>query len=75
MTASQLVKKIKKVEVSKKIGKKSVVVLPIAVWREIEDFLEDLEMSQSRKFAATIKKARSQKNFISREEIKEIFGI
>ena len=49
---------------NKKMGKKSVVVLSLAVWRKIEDYLEDLEMAQSRQLAAKIKRARSQKNCI-----------
>ena len=71
MTARQLVEKIKEVEV-KKIGKKSVVILPLSVWREIEDCLEDLEMNQSRKFAAKIKRARAQKRLYSAEEVKKL---
>jgi hypothetical protein len=71
MTAQRLLQKIKKTEI-RKIGKKPVVVLPLSVWREIEDYLEDLEISQSRHLAAKIKKARSQKKLYSALEVKKL---
>lgn len=57
------------------MGKTSVVVLPLKVWREIEDYLEDLEMSQSRHLAARIKKARAQKKLYSAAEVKKLLAI
>lgn len=74
MTARQLLEKMKKTEV-KKMGKAQVVVLPLKVWREIEDHLEDWEMSQSRQLAAKIKNARSQKKLYSAAEVKKLLAI
>jgi hypothetical protein len=74
MTARQLIEKIKKTEV-KKIGKTPVVVLSLKVWREIEDYLEDLEISQSKQLAAKIKRARSQKKLYSAAEVKKLLAI
>jgi len=74
MTARQLLEKINKTEV-KKMGKMSVVVLPLKVWREIEEYLEDLEMSQSRHLAARIKKARAQKKLYSAADVKKLLAI
>lgn len=74
MTARQLLEKIKKSEVAK-IGKKPVVVLPLKVLREIEDYLEDLEMSGSKRLAAKIKKARSEKKLYSAAEVKKLLAI
>jgi len=74
MTARQLVEKIKKTEV-KKIGNTPVVVLPLKVWREIEDYFEDLEINQSQSLAARIKKARSQKKLYSAAEVKKLLAI
>lgn len=57
------------------MGKSSVVVLPLKVWQEIEDYLEDLEIGQSKKLVAKIKKARSQKKLYSAAEIKKLLAI
>ena len=40
MTSQQLIEKVKKTGIQK-IGKLPVVVLPLKVWEEIEDHLED----------------------------------
>jgi PHD/YefM family antitoxin component YafN of YafNO toxin-antitoxin module len=52
-----------------KIGKESVVVLPIKKWEEVENSLEDLEMYTSEKLRKGIKKSRA--------EVKrgEVFGV
>jgi PHD/YefM family antitoxin component YafN of YafNO toxin-antitoxin module len=73
MTARQLIAEVKKATIYKK-GKKSVVVLSAAAWEKIEDYLEDLEMSQSRRLVATIKKARAEKKLYSPREVKKILG-
>lgn len=74
MTARQLLEKVKKTQI-RKAGKKSVVVLPLKVWREIEDYLEDVEASNSRRLAARIKKARSEKKLYSAAEVKKLLAI
>jgi len=74
MTARQLVREMKKTEI-KKIGKKPMVVLPLAVWRKIEEYLEDLEISQSRQLAAKIRKACLQKKRYSASEVKKLLAI
>lgn len=44
-----------------KVGKESVVVLPLKTWKDIEEKLEDLEMAQSKTFRRKIIKARKEK--------------
>jgi hypothetical protein len=60
MTIQTLLEKSK----IQKIGKTPVVVLPLKIWREIENRLEDAEMSASVFLRKKIAKARSEKNFI-----------
>ena len=58
-----------------KIGKKPVVVLPLEKWREIEDYLEDLEMAQSQIFKKKIAKARKEKKLYSSSELRKMLAI
>ena len=60
MTSQQLLGKIRNTEVQK-IGKTPVVIVPIKIWEEIGDRLEDLEMEQSASFKKKITRARSEK--------------
>ncbi len=59
-----------------KIGKESVVVLPIKEWEEIEASLEDLAMYASEKLRKDIKKSRLEvrgDEFFSMEEVEKMF--
>jgi len=57
-----------------KIGKKPVVVLTLETWREIEDRLENLEMSESNKFKKKITKARAEKKLYSSSQVKKLLS-
>jgi hypothetical protein len=70
MTAQQIYAHTTKAEI-KKIGKKSMVVLPLKIWQEIEEYIEDVEAAQSKHLAKRIKQARSEKKSYSLEEIKK----
>jgi PHD/YefM family antitoxin component YafN of YafNO toxin-antitoxin module len=43
-----------------KVGKKSVVVIPLALWRKLEEYLEDQEALSSKKFLKRIREARKE---------------
>ena len=58
---------------TQKIGKVPVVVLPLPVWEELQNRLEDLEMERSDSFRKKIAKARSEKKFYSFSQVKKIF--
>lgn len=62
MTTSTLLEKIK----TQKIGKTSVVVLPLDVYETIR---EELEMLQSKRLAKEIAKARKEKKIIPLETL------
>ena len=70
MTAQQIFAHTEKVAI-KKIGKESMAVLPLKIWREIEEYIEDIEMSRSKTLAREIKKARTTQKTYSLEEIKK----
>lgn len=59
VTAAILIKRTEKVRI-KKVGGESVASMPAAVWEDIEDFLEELAMSQSPRYLTAIKKARKE---------------
>lgn len=71
MTSSKLLDKTD----FQKIGKKPVVVLPLAIWREIENRLEDLAIQESKKLRKKIAKARSEKKLYSSSELKKLLRI
>ena len=71
MDKAGLLEKIK----SQKIGKAPVVVLPLRVWAEILDQLEELEMMQSKSLRGKITRARSEKKLYSPSQAKKILGI
>lgn len=60
---------------TQKIGKTPVVILPLKVWAEIENRLEDLEMTQSRFLRKKIAKARAEKKTYSFGQVKKMLGI
>ena len=70
MTPSKLLEQSRE----QRIGKKPVVVLPLAVWRELENRLEDLIMLESKKLKSKIAKARSEKKLYSACQLKKVLG-
>jgi PHD/YefM family antitoxin component YafN of YafNO toxin-antitoxin module len=70
MTTQQIYAGAQRVEI-KKIGKKSVALLPLELWLEIEEQLEDMEMARSKTLARQVKKARSERKTYSLEDIKK----
>lgn len=74
MSPTQLIEKLKAVQ-PEKIGKNPVVVLPLKIWREIEDRLEDFEMMNSDVFRKRIMKARKEKKFYPFAEVKKRLGL
>lgn len=56
-------------------GKKPVVILPLAIWKEIEDKLEDMEATESMALRKKIAKARAEKKLYSSAEAKKRLGI
>lgn len=56
MTISTILEKTK----TQKIGKMPVVVLPLAVWQQLEIILEEYQMSCSLNYFRSIKEARKQ---------------
>lgn len=59
MTTAVLVKKVN-TYTSNQFGKKPVVVLPINMWEEIQEHMENLEMLTSKKLAKDVKQSRLQ---------------
>ena len=55
-----------------KIGKESVVILPLA---EYEEMKEDLEMLASKNLRKRIAKARRERKFYTVGEVKKILGL
>jgi len=54
---------------------KASVVIPLNVWQEIEDKLEDLAASQSSALKTKITKARKEKGLYSALEVKKILKL
>ncbi|MBI4993184.1 MAG: hypothetical protein HZC26_03565 [Candidatus Magasanikbacteria bacterium] len=75
MTTAQINTILNKVIKTQKIGKMPVVVLPLPVWEEIQNRLEDMEMTQSDSFRKKIAKARSEKKFYSLAQVKKMLAI
>ena len=71
MTMHQLLEKTRK----GKIGDRPVVVLPLALWREVEQQLEDLEMLQSVELPKRIAKARKEKKLYSAAAVKKLLRL
>ncbi len=74
MITQQLLKKIKKPTLQK-IGKSSMVVFPLAMWRELEDSLEELEMEHARTLPKKIARARKGKRSYSLSQTKKLLGV
>lgn len=60
---------------SQKIGKMPVVVLPLKVWRNIADRLEELEMINSKSLRKKIAIARKEKKLYTLYEAKRMAGV
>ncbi len=58
-----------------KIGKNPVVVLPLKIWQEIENKLEELEMAESKTLRKKIAKARAEQKLYSSTETKKLLRI
>jgi len=71
MTLSTLLSKTK----IQKIGKAPVVVLPLNTWEKIGEYIENLEMMQSRSLRKKIAKARSEKKIYSSYQVKNFLGL
>lgn len=71
MTTSTILKLAK----DQKIGGAPVVVLPLNIWEELKDELEDLEIMKSRFLRKKIAKSRSEKGFYSSSQVKKILDI
>lgn len=71
MTNAELLKKVK----TQKIGKTPMVVLPLNIWEEIEERLENLEILKSKTLKKKISKARSEKKLHSSSQIKKSLGL
>ncbi|MBN2197659.1 hypothetical protein JW698_00455 [Candidatus Wolfebacteria bacterium] len=67
MTISTLLSKAK----TQKIGKEPVVVLPLSIWEELTEYLENIEMVQSQSLKKKISKARSEKKLILHPKLKK----
>ncbi len=71
MTISTLLSKTK----TQKIGKEPVVILPLAIWKKIAEYLEDAEIAQSRFLKKKVSKARSEKKIYSSSQAKKLLGL
>ena len=72
MTAAKLLQRMEKLK-TKKISGQSMAMLPAKTREEVEDFLEDVAMSQSRHLAERIKRARAdirKGRYATLEEVK-----
>ncbi len=58
-----------------KIGKEPVVIVPLKQWEDLEDRLEDFEMSSSVFFRKKIAKARGEKKRYTSDEAKKMLGV
>ena len=74
MSEQQLLSRIKNPSVER-IGKSPVVVLPLKVWREIEDCLGEVEIEQSRRLQRKISAARRAKKSYSAAQVKKFAGL
>jgi hypothetical protein len=75
MTIAQIKNILNKGIKTQKIGKMPVVVLPLPVWEEVRNRLEDMEMMASDSFRKKIAKARSEKKFYSLTQVKKMLAI
>lgn len=73
MTAATLMARTGNIRI-KKVAGKMVAILPFKAWEEIEDYLEELAMSESLTWKAKIKKARAEKKLYPFEEVVKRLG-
>lgn len=59
MTTAVLVKKVKSYTATG-FGKEPMIVLPLLVWEEIQEHLEDLEILASKNLAKDVEKSRQE---------------
>jgi hypothetical protein len=71
MTVSKLLEQTK----TGKVGNEPVVVVPLDVWKEVEDRLEDLEMMQSESLRKRIAKARAEKKLYSAAAVRKLLRL
>lgn len=74
MTAQKFLEKLRESK-PQKIGKSPVVVIPLAVWKELEEKLEDFDMLRSKKLVREIARVRREKKLYSSFQAKEIFAV
>ncbi len=58
-----------------KDNKMPFVVVPLKLWKKIEDQLEELKMLQSKSLRKKIQKARKEKRLYSPAEVRKILKI
>lgn len=52
-----------------------MVMVPLPVWRELEDLIEDWEMMRSKTLQKRVAAARKAKKLYSSTEVKKILGL
>ena len=57
-----------------RLGKLPVVVLPLKIWEEIEDSLEDLQIARSRFLKKKIARACLEKKLYPASQVKKLIG-
>ena len=58
-----------------KIGKTPMVLVPLALWHELEELIEDKEMEQSETLQKRVLLSRRSKKLYSLQEVKEKLGL
>ena len=58
-----------------KIGRKPVVVVPLEVWRKLEDRLEDVLAAESKSLRTKIARARREKQLYSPTRVRKLLGL
>lgn len=74
MGVGQLLSRIRNASVQK-IGRSPVVVLPLKIWQEVEEYLEELEIEQCRLLPRKISVARREKKSYSAARTKKLAGL
>ena len=75
IVSSMTVSKILESYRTQKIGGKPVVVLPLEIWKKIEDKLEDSEMSGLGNVRRKVARARKEIKIYSASEVKKSLRI
>ncbi|MBI4098458.1 MAG: hypothetical protein HY437_00300 [Candidatus Magasanikbacteria bacterium] len=71
MTVAQLLKK-KSIQ---KVGGTPMVMVPLPVWYELEELIEDWEMAHSETLQKRIAASKKSKRLYSAAEVKKILGL